>query len=332
MKILFDCQLPFAHVHGGFQTQVEESKRGLEECGIEVEYLRWWDDAQQGDLIHFWGVPSLEYLRRVKGKKIPIVLTHLLTGTCNRPDWLIKFQGGIIRSMLAMPGWGLIRDQLAWRPMRECGRIIVGLEAERYVLETAFGVRSEDIRVVPLGLSDEFLNAPPAKRDGDYLVTTGTITARKRSVELAKMAHAAGAPILFVGKPYSTEDPYWHEFKALIDGHSVRYQPHTQSTRELIATLGGARGFVIYSMFENWCLSAHEAAACGLPLLVQDQKWSKERFGEQASYLLNENQPRNADILSEFYHSCPAKPKPDIQLHSWKQVGDQIARIYKELI
>ena len=52
----------------------------------------------------------------------------------------------------------------------------------------------------------------------------------------------------------------------------------------MVALLQASRGFVLMSQFENWCLSAHEAVACGLPVLVPDQNWSRERFGNAARY------------------------------------------------
>jgi len=48
MKILIDHQLPFLLAHGGLQIQIEQTKSAMEEAGLEVEYLRWWDDTQHG--------------------------------------------------------------------------------------------------------------------------------------------------------------------------------------------------------------------------------------------------------------------------------------------
>jgi len=55
VKILIDHQLPFLLAHGGLQIQIERTREALEESGLEVEYLRWWDDSQKGDIIHFLG-------------------------------------------------------------------------------------------------------------------------------------------------------------------------------------------------------------------------------------------------------------------------------------
>ena len=52
MRVLFDHNEPFLLAHGGLQVQIEQTKAALEAAGLEAEYLRWWDDEQQGDLIH----------------------------------------------------------------------------------------------------------------------------------------------------------------------------------------------------------------------------------------------------------------------------------------
>ena len=55
MKILLHNHVPFMLAHGGAQTQIEQTKAGLEKIGAEVEYLRWYDGSQRGDVLHFSG-------------------------------------------------------------------------------------------------------------------------------------------------------------------------------------------------------------------------------------------------------------------------------------
>jgi glycosyltransferase involved in cell wall biosynthesis len=147
------------------------------------------------------------------------------------------------------------------------------------------------------------------------------------------MARLAQTPLLFVGKPYSLKDPYWLRFQQLIDDRWVKYLPHVSSESEIISLLQQARGFVLMSNHENWCLSAHEAAACGLPLLVQDQKWSRERFGDQAHYFpVIGNNPANVDVLRSFYDRVPRLASPQIKLHSWDDAAIQLKEIYEEAL
>ena len=331
MKILINCSLPFALAHGGMQTQVEQTQVGLQSIGLEAEPLRWWDDSQKGDLIHYFGVAPLDHIHHARAKGIPVVMTNLFTSTCNRADSRLRLQGRLIRTMLKLPFGEGIKNQLAWRSFGVCAHNVVGLEAERQVLELVYAVPANQTSVVPLGLPEIFLKAQPGNRSGDYLVSPGTITERKNCIPLARLAHQAQVPMLFVGKPYSENDPYWVDFMKLVDGKWVRHQSHVADPAAMIALLQQARGAVVMSQHENWCLVAHEAAACGVPVLLPSQKWSHERFGAHAHYFTG-NLDQDATALREFYERCPSLPAPGIRLFSWTEVAVELKMIYERVL
>ncbi|MGO8763807.1 MAG: glycosyltransferase [Limisphaerales bacterium] len=333
MKILFDHHLPFSLAHGGVQTQIEQTKAGLESIGVEVEYLRWWDGKQRGDLIHFFAAPNAGYVQLAHSVAMPVVITQLFTETCNRTDPALKRQRLLVRAILALPFGRGVKQQLTWDAYRTCDQNVVGLEAEQSVLQTVYGVPPQKISIIPLGLTEDFLRAGAGSRTGDHLICTGTITPRKNSVELAEMGRAAETPILFVGKPYSEADSYWQRFKSLIDDRFVKFHPFVSSELEMIELLHQARGFVLMSWHENWCLSAHEAVACGLPLLVQDQKWSRERFGSQARYFGRTGFKRqNVEILRKFWMDAPFLAAPNIKLFSWTETAQKLRAIYERIL
>jgi glycosyltransferase involved in cell wall biosynthesis len=333
VKILLNCPLPFALAHGGMATQIVQTKAGLEAIGVEVEYLRWWDETQRGDLIHSFGSFSLSNIELARSKNIPVVITSLLSATCNRSDNRLRLQRCVTRSLLGLPFGEGVKRQLLWRVYTACARNLVGLQAERQVLEYVYGVPRERIALIPLGLPDIFLNAGAGDRKAEPLVCIGTITAQKNCVPLARLAHQARVPVLFVGKPYFESDPYWAEFRKLVDGVWVRHQPHVSDPAAMLALLHHARGAVVMSQFENWCLVAHEAAACGLPVLLPDQKWSRERFGDQAHYFDSIGySPRNIEILKQFYADAPNLPAPKIKLFSWAEVAQQLKNVYEQVL
>ncbi len=338
MKILIDASLPFAFAHGGQQTQIEQTRSALERAGIEVEFVRWWDDRQRGDLIHFFGVPSGSYLAHAKVIKLPVVVTQLFSETCNRSTARLKRQGILVKAILAFPFGEGIKQQLAWRSVQNCEHHVVGLEAERKVLQFVYGIPTEKISIAPSGLTQAYLQAGHGQRSEPHLICTGTITQRKNSAELAEMAHAAQVPILFTGKPYHADDPYWLRFKKLIDDRWVKHQLVTYESpaageTEMIRLLQAARGFVFMSNYENWCLSAHEAAACGLPLLVQDQNWSRERFGNQSRYFKTIGvTSENIKMLRQFYKDAPGLPAPQIKLFSWDDAASCLKNAYGRVL
>src|SRR5437867_2244802 len=208
MKILFDHHQPFSLAHGGVQIQIEQTKAALEQIGLSVEFVRWWDSGQNGDLIHFFGAASSPYIRLAHQRNMPVLMTPFFSETCNRRPWRLKAQAGFVQGVLSLPVWRAGKEQLPWTAYRRSAHLTVGLEAEKAVLVKVFGVEPSRVSVVPLGISEGYLKVAPASRQGDYLISTGTICPVKGTIPLAKMARTAEVPTLFVGKPYDADDLY----------------------------------------------------------------------------------------------------------------------------
>ena len=63
MKILFNCPLPFALAHGGVAIQIQQTMAALSDVGLTVEPVRWWDENQTGDIIHYFGRMPADHIR-----------------------------------------------------------------------------------------------------------------------------------------------------------------------------------------------------------------------------------------------------------------------------
>jgi glycosyltransferase involved in cell wall biosynthesis len=332
MKVLFNCHVPFSLAHGGAEIQIQRSKSAVETAGISTDYLKWWEDEQPAEIIHHFGAIPWIVVEQAHKKGLKVVNTLLLTDTCNRPAYQLALRRLAVRiaSVNVLPTG--IRRRLPWTVCRSVDRMVVGLEAEKRVLQKVYGVAPDRISVVPLGLGESFLNAGVPSRGAKYLICTGTISPAKRSVELARLARESRTPILFAGKPFSTSDPYWEQFRAMIDDQFVMYHSHVSGEQTIIDLLKGARGYVLMSRSENWSLAAHEAAACGLPLLLPDQPWSRERFGSQACYFPKRLSKASVAALRDFYNRAPELGPPAIRLQSWAEVGRLLRGVYEKLI
>jgi glycosyltransferase involved in cell wall biosynthesis len=332
MKILLNCHTPFQLAHGGSQVQIENTKIALEKIGVEVEFLRWWDETQTGDILHQVGGVDAALVSRARAKGWKVALNLLLTETCNRTMRQLLARKLMIRAALAAPLPRQAKDQLPWAIFHRADKMIVGLEAERMILENIYGIPHAKTAVVPLGLAEPYLNAGPASRTENHLICTGTIGPSKNSLPLARLAQEAQTPLLFVGKPFNFDSDYWRDFQKLIDGKFVKHHPHVGTQTELIELLQRARGFVLMSRFENWSLATHEAAGCGLPLLLPDQRWSRERFGAEASYWPAKDHAAQVNALKKFYADCPRLAKPAVKLFSWVEAAEQLRIIYAQML
>jgi glycosyltransferase involved in cell wall biosynthesis len=324
MRILFDHPNPFSLAHGGFQTQIEQTKHALEGLGVEVDWLRWWDEKQAGDVVHFFGRPSAWYVRAAQLRGQKVVLGELLTGLGSRGAFATTVQTRIIRILRRSSFF----DRMNWDAYRLADACVALTSWEASLMARVFGAPSERVHVVPNGVEQEFFSAAPAER-GPWLVCTATITERKRVLEVAQSAVAAQTPIWIIGRPYSEGDTYSRAFEEFQKRHGdlVRYEGAVRDRAVVARIYREARGFVLLSTMESLSLSALEAAACECPLLLSDLPWARSTFGENASYTLPIDEVRN---LKLFYDSAPSLPRAPMPLR-WTDVARQIESIYRKL-
>jgi glycosyltransferase involved in cell wall biosynthesis len=331
MKVLFDHHLPFALAHGGFQQQLVQTKSALEQAGVETDYVRWWDDAQRGDLIHFAGRPAADYISFAHDRGCKVVVAELLTATGSRSRSelvLQKMATGVFRKILP----ATFTARMAWDAYRLADACIANTAWEAHLMNYLFGAPKERVHVVPNGVEEIFLNSAPAAR-GQWLVCTATITERKRVLELAEAAVVARTPLWIIGRPYSDSDPYAQKFCALAkqQPQMLRYEGAVADRARLARIYREARGFVLLSAMETRSLSAEEAAACECPLLLSDLPWARSTFAGDAGYCPVAGPERTSGFLRKFYDAAPSlKPPPTPA--SWPEVGRQFRAVYEGVL
>jgi glycosyltransferase involved in cell wall biosynthesis len=331
MHVLLDHPNPFHLAHGGFQVQILQTHRGIKEAGVQVEWLRWWDEQQPVDVIHYFGRPPLPYLAMAHNKGIKVVLEELLTGVGSRAPRALALERMVIRFLRRTLPCG-IHSRFGWDAYRLSDACVANTELEAHLMRYLFGARPERVHVVPNGVEEVFFETPRVPR-GKWLVCSGTITERKRMFELAEAAVKAGCPVWIVGKPYSETDPYGRRFLALAQAHPniIRYEGSIPDRLQLARVYREARGFVLLSTQETRSLSSEEAAACECPLLLSDLPWAHSVFGSHAWYCPLGSVEATAARLKEFYDAAPRLQPPPKPM-PWVAVGHQFRRIYEEIL
>ena len=332
MKVLIDHQTPFRLAHGGLQIQIERTKHALEALGVEVAFLRWWDDSQRGDIIHFFGRPNPSHIDFAHGKGMKYVMSELLTGQGSRTVTQLKLQGAVEKAVRKVVPSTFLAN-FRWDSYHKADACVFLSQWEANVAHLLFSPPSERLYVVPNGVEPEFFHAgDDTVQLGHELVCTATITERKRVLELAEAAIEAQVPVRILGRPYGEDDPYYRRFLALANESPefVRYGGGVSDRGELARTYQSARGFVLLSTMESLSLSALEAAASGCPLLLSDLPWARSTFGENASYCAVADTSVTAQALRRFYEQADSLPKPDLPCR-WADVARQLASIYRSL-
>ena len=330
MKILINCNLPFALTHGGQQIQVERTQAALQSLGLEVELVRWWDDKQTGDIIHYVGRMPAAQIELAHRKGIKVVMAELLTAPGSRSGMQLRLQKIINRTLESIAPEHFVAA-FNWRSYRLADACIALTPWEARLMTYLFKAPRENVHVVPNGVEEVFLQAPPAER-GSWLVCTATITQRKRVLELAEAAVHAQTPVWIIGKAYSESDAYAQAFFQLArqEPRWIRYQGALDNRAKLAQVYREARGFVLFSAMESMSLSALEAAACECPLLLSDLPWARSTFGEHARYCSVSPLKHTAKHLRAFYDQAPSL-KPPPRPMTWLMVGRQLKELYEQL-
>jgi glycosyltransferase involved in cell wall biosynthesis len=331
MKILLDHPLPFALAHGGLQSQIEQTKCALERIGVEVEFLRWWDENQKGDIFHYFGRIPISLLRGARQKGMKVVFSDLIGGMGARSRNKLKLQRWgtwIFRRMLP----DMVVSHFNWESYQSADACLALTRWEAHLMTYIFGAPEEKVHVVPNGVEEVFFKHERAV-PGKWLVCTATINAVKRVVEIAEAAVLAQTPVWIIGRAYSDADPYAQKFFSLArrSPEFVRYEGAIQDRERLAQIYCSARGFVLLSAWESLSLSALEAAACECPLLLSDLPWARSTFGERARYCPISSPQHTARHLRAFYDQAPLLKSPPKPL-TWTEVARQLKTIYERVL
>jgi glycosyltransferase involved in cell wall biosynthesis len=332
MKVLFYCQMPFALAHGGLQIQVVRSREALEKLGVEVEFLRWMDASQSGEILHFFGRVPTDLLRHAQERGMKVLQAELLTEQGSRSRARLGLEG-VVRLAIGRSLSRVLTRNFKWDSYRLADACVALTEWEAHLMKTVYGAPSEKTHVVPNGVEEVFLKSESAAR-GRWLVCTATITERKRVLEVAEAAVRAQTPLWVIGKPYSEQDPYGQWFVELAKAHpgTLRYEGAIGDRARLAQVYREARGFVLLSAMESLSLSALEASACECPLLLSRLPWARTVFGESACYCpVPLSAGRTAGYLRQFYDAAPGLKAPPRPL-TWLEVGQQLKRLYEKLL
>jgi glycosyltransferase involved in cell wall biosynthesis len=331
MKVLFDHNDPFLFLPGGFQVQIEQTIKAVAGAGVEAEHLRWWDAAQRGDIIHFFGRPQLSYVQFAHRKGMKVVMTNILTGLGSRSAGLRFIQKLVTRASLRLLP-AMATNAFGWAAMRAVDASLSQTSWEAFLMHDVFGVPAEKVHVITNGVEPVFLDSQAVPR-GPWLVCTATITERKRVLELAQAAVLAQTPLWVIGKPYADSDPYAQQFLQIAREHPklIRYEGGIQDRARLAEAYRAARGFVLLSTRESLSLSSFEAAACQTPLLLSDLPWARTAFKNDASYCPIASVNSTAKELRRFHDAAPNLPLPPRPM-SWAEVACQFKSLYEGLL
>lgn len=333
MKVVVWHNLPFSLAHGGFETLTHHVMEGLRELGVEVEPEKWWETNQTGDILQCFGRPTDTYIELAKAKGYRVSMLDVLDNTASRSSsalWSQKQLTKMVRGLL--PGF---TNRMGWKAYEKADALQFILPRERDIAQYLFGAPLHRMHVIPHGLSQGTITElnRPAERSEDYLISAATIDGRKNTVLLAQAAKLAKVPVVFIGKPYSENDPYFKRFLSEVDGCYVRYDGFV-SENDKYRLFRHARGFTLLSHYESGCIAVYEAAAAGLPMLLSNTPWATTSYPVTRDIVFTNIETPDvvARELTDFHARARRKPDPIFPVMNWRDVAGQYLAIYESIL
>lgn len=327
MKIIFDAKPPFAWAHGGAQVLVEKLMQYLPELGVEVEPLRWWDEKQTGDILSlfYWPDSNILYAKR---RGLKIVNYVFLDGFTSKSKLSLFARKLLIKSFKRV--FNSYSTALGWNYNNIADAFIYPSNYDKQVGNYLFDADLNRSHVVLHGVDDKYFVKPDGVfHKEDYLISVGTIHERKNSLLLAEIAKTTKIPVVFLGKPYNSSEPYYQKFLKMVDNEYVIYKGFV-SEDDKIELLRRARGFILLSKAESGNIAVLEAFASGCPVFLPDLGWARGIYDGYATFGQLCNRRKLIRQISNFF-SCSDKITRKFPVLSWREVSGKYLEVYKEL-
>ena len=327
MKILFDVEYPFASAHGGEQVLVEGLMTHLPELGVEVEPLKWWDEKQHGDIINMFYLPS-NAAKFAKIKGIKIVSYVYLDGYTSKGKKELFGRKLFIKAFNRV--FANYATSLGFKYPIIADAYIYPSNPDKLMGNYLFNAELDKSYVISHGIDDKYFIEKNLPVRSNYLISISTIHERKNNVLLGKIAKKLNLPIIFLGKPYGKNDPYYLEFLSLVDNKNVIYKGFVGEA-EKIEYLKRARGFILLSKTESFNYATLEAFALGCPAFLPDLGWARGLYDGYAEFGDLKDMSKLQCQIQSFYN-CPDRINKKYLVPTWKEVSQAYLDVYKSIL
>lgn len=148
MNVLFFTFEPLALSNRPRVEQILRTYDALQRLNVQVEFLRWYDGRQRGDILHFYGRISSDLLALAHASGMKVVVTDWFsTGALRSPMQVTVRRVAMRIAERILPR--ILTEMFQWRSYQKADACVVMTSSEAALLSTLFQVTSEKIHVVP---------------------------------------------------------------------------------------------------------------------------------------------------------------------------------------
>lgn len=340
MKVVFVPSFPFSFLPpGGAVRQVLETKRFLEELGVEVCF---WDPAKNyatqrlADIFHVFSsdFPLGQLAMLVKNLGYPYVVSTIFY-----PQGRIKQVGHRLLSRVPL-------TQASWRLRLLWGAelLLPNSKAEAKLLGRLFGLPDSRFVVVPNAVNPDFLGKDPDGFRRKYLselpvnepfvLSVALIGSNKNTLRLVGAAADLGVPLVLIGSVI--DRAYWQRIEDLAYRKRVFLKHLGHLPHETLAdAYAAAHVHALVSFMETPGIASLEAGLNGANLVVSSSPPVLEYLGQHA-WVANPKDLRSIRRALELALNAPRDAKGASEFiarhYSWRKAAERTLHAYKRVL
>jgi glycosyltransferase involved in cell wall biosynthesis len=322
MRILFNTY-PWAFATpGGGEMQLLKYAEHLPRQGIDVILYDAWNPAFDNiDVVHFFSCigGSVHFCNYVRSRGSPLVINSSLWVT---PDTTFLYPIDEIRAQLAL-----------------ADVIVPNSTSEADMLSRVLALPREKFMPVMNGFDAHFAGQhdPQLFRSqfgiaGPFVLNVANVEPRKNQRNLVRAMRHHEFPLVIIGQ---IRDADYGKQVLAEGGERLRYLgPLKYNDPVRSSAYAASSAFVLPSTLETPGLSALEAAAAGIPLVITSEGSTRDYFNSFAHYV-DHSDPD--DIRRGIDAALSAGPDPRLKAHvctnfTWPVVTIPLLEVYREAI
>lgn len=342
MNVCFVSYQSVMLLKGGPNTQIIQTKKGLEKLGVNVSFFESWKEIDRSkiDLIHLFGanIGTYHIAREIHKLGIPMVVSPIFYSLHSTKYLSLALSIDALSKKLFHGFWsdyGLLAEICSWAKM-----VLPNTRNEGHLLQYGLKIDGSKIEVIPNGVEPHFANGKPdlfRQKYGleNFILNVGHIgPGRKNVLRLIRAVRGLNVPTVIIGR---IEDNIYGKMcleEARIDSniHIIDALPNESDL--LSSAYAASDVFVLPSLFETPGIAALEAALAGSKIVITKYGGTDEYFGDHAVYV----NPHSVANIRLGIEKGLSKVKSDDLKNIvekeflWDRVAEKTVQTYKKMI